>query len=286
MTLSADIIINARVLTMDEAAPRGEAIAIVGNEIAFIGSGEDAEGLRRAHTRVIDAEGGTVLPGFIEAHMHIFPGSAELDTLNLHGVRGLDRLAEKIRDYAAAKPDAALLVGNAADYTILSAEERVTRHHLDRIIKDRPFAMASPDHHTMWANTIALDRAGILKGGEVGTGNEIVMGADGLANGELREGGAFSPVLDLADGGGRERLGLSTGGEPDPAPTAGERRHDREVLKRGLRHLASHGITSFHNMDGNLYQLELLSEIDDAGELPARLYRGHCEADRTDSGTK
>jgi predicted amidohydrolase YtcJ len=268
---AADIIIeNGRVLTMDEGGPRGEAIAIRGNEIALVGTMEDASGLKAAHTRVIDAGGGTVLPGFIEAHMHLFPGAAELDTLNLHGVHGFERLAQAMLKYASAKPEASLLVANAADYTILAADERVTRHHLDRIVKDRPFAMASPDHHTMWANTIALERAGILKGRDVGSGNEIVMGADGLATGELREGEAFGPVLALADGGGRERLGLSTGGEPDPAPTAAERRHDRDVLKRGLRHLSRHGITSFHNMDGNLYQLELLSEIDEEGELLAR----------------
>jgi predicted amidohydrolase YtcJ len=268
---AADIIItNAHALTMDEDEPRAEAVAIAGNTIVFVGRKEDAAGLRHAHTRVIDAEGGTVLPGFIEAHMHIFPGSAELDTLNLHGVHGFDALSEKVRHYAAAKPDAALLVANSADYTILSADERVSRHHLDRIIKERPFAIASPDHHTMWANPVALERAGILRGGQAGVGNEIIMGGDGLASGELREGGAFGPVLQLADGGGRERLGLSTGGEPDPVPTPAERRHDREVLKRGLQHLARHGITSFHNMDGNLYQLELLSEIDTEGALAAR----------------
>jgi len=69
-------------------------------------------------------------------------------------------------------------------------EERVTRHHLDRILPDRPFLMFAPDHHIAWANTIALTQAGILEGRDVGVGNEIVMGADGLANGELRESNA------------------------------------------------------------------------------------------------
>ncbi|MFL5259269.1 MAG: amidohydrolase [Hyphomicrobiales bacterium] len=268
---AADIIIlNGRVLTMDESRPRSEAVAISGNEIALVGARDDALALRGCHTRVMDAQGGTVLPGFIEAHMHIFPGSAELETLNLTGVHGFEALAEAIRRYAAERPDTSLLVANAADYTILGADERVTRSHLDRIIPDRPFAMAAPDHHTMWANSLALERAGILEGRDVGVGNEIVIGADGLAAGELREGEAFGPVLALADGGGRERLGLSTGGEPDPAPTASERQHDREVIKRGLRHLARNGITSFHNMDGNLYQLELLSEIEEEGALLSR----------------
>src|SRR5436189_3634 len=83
--------------------------------------------------------------------------------------------------------------------------------------------------------------------------------ADGLAMGELREGGAIDPVRALGDG-GRERLGLETGGEPPVSPTASERAADRDIIKRGLAHCARHGITSFHNMDGNFYQLDLLDE--------------------------
>ena len=92
------------------------------------------------------------------------------------------------------------------------------------------------------------------------------MGEDGLAAGELREGEAFGPVLDLA-GEGRVRLGLATGGEPDPMPTAAERGADRDIMRRGLAWCARHGITSIQNMDGNLYQLELLAEIEAEGGL-------------------
>jgi predicted amidohydrolase YtcJ len=146
----------------------------------------------------------------------------------------------------------------------------VTRHHLDAILPDRPFCMAAPDHHTMWANTKALEMAGILQGRTLGPGNEIVMGEDGLAAGELREGEAFGPVLDLA-GESRVRLGLSTGGEPDPMPSAAERAADRDIMRRGLAWCARHGITSIQNMDGNLYQLELLSEIEAEEGLPCRV---------------
>ena len=63
---------------------------------------------------------------------------------------------------------------------------------------------------------------------------------------------------------------LSTGGEPEPAPTPEEFEHDLTVIKRGLAHLAKHGLTSFHNMDGNLYQLQLLEALEARGELTAR----------------
>ncbi|HCL63647.1 MAG TPA: hydrolase, partial [Rhizobium sp.] len=147
-----DIIIrNARVLTMDDAQPRAQAVAIAGNRIAAIGSDAEIMALARPATRIIDAGGATVMPGFNEAHMHIFGGSVSLNELSLFGVKGFDALKDAVSAYAAANPDLELLVAQTADYTILSDEERVTRHHLDRIIPDRPFMMVAPDRHTAWA---------------------------------------------------------------------------------------------------------------------------------------
>ncbi len=186
--MSADLVIhNARILTMDDEHPRAEAIALTANRITAVGRNADILALVGPNTRVVDAGGATVLPGFNEAHMHIFGGSVSLGELSLFGVKGFDTLSKAVKDYAAANPDLPLLIAQTADYTILSDTERVTRHHLDRIIPDRPFLMFAPDHHTAWANTIALEKAGILHGRDVGVGNEIVMGEDGLATGELRE---------------------------------------------------------------------------------------------------
>jgi predicted amidohydrolase YtcJ len=263
------IVVNARVLTMDEANPRADAVAVQDGLIAAVGGRGDVEALRGPKTRVIDARGATVLPGFIESHLHILLGAAELNHLQLFGVKGFAQLQEKVRAFAADNPDRKVLVAQGADYTILSETEPVTRHHLDRIIPDRPFAMASPDHHTMWANTMALKMAGLLEGRALGPGNEIVMGEDGLALGELREAEAMGPVVVLS-GEDRLRLGISTGGEPDVAPSPEERAADRGIMAEGLAYAARHGITSFHNMDGNLYQLELLAEIEAEGGLICR----------------
>lgn len=263
------IVVNGRVLTMDDGNPVAEAIAVKDGAIVAIGSRTAIEGLKGPATQVVDAGGGSVLPGFIEAHMHLFSGAAELAHLQLAGVHGFEALQTAIRDYAPTRPDAKMLVGQGVDYTVLG-DERVTRHHLDAILPDRPFVMAAPDHHTMWANTKALEMAGILHGRALGPGNEIVIGDDGLAAGELREGEAFGPVLDLA-GESRVRLGLATGGEPDPMPSAQERAADRDIMRRGLAWCARHGITSIQNMDGNLYQLELLAEIDAGEGLPCRV---------------
>ncbi len=271
MSQTAELIIkNARVLTMDQANPRGEAIAIAGNRILAVGSAGEIDALANASTRVIDAKGATVLPGFNEAHMHIFPGSVSLRQLNLHGIQGFDALKTAILDYSAANPDEPLLMGFSADYSIIGLGEPVTRQHLDAIVPDRPFMMFAPDHHTAWANTMALQQAGLLQGKDVGIGNEIVMGADGLASGELREGNAFGPVAALASTGGREELGMVTGMDPDNV-TPEQYALDRAILKSGLDYCASWGVTSIQNFDGNHYQLRLMRDLEQAGELPCRI---------------
>ncbi|CAN7654364.1 amidohydrolase [Pararhizobium sp. LjRoot255] len=267
----ADLIIHsAKILSMDDAQPRAEALALRHNRILAVGSNDDILKLAGASTRLVDARGATVLPGFNEAHMHIFSGSVGLTELSLFGVQGFEAFARTVRDYAASKPDLALLVAQQADYSILGRNEPVTRHHLDRILPDRPFLMYAPDHHTAWANTAALKAAGILGGGDVGVGNEIVMGLDGLASGELKEANAISPVARLSQTGGRESLGVVTGGDPHSV-TPEERQTDIAVIRVGLDYCASLGITSVQNMDGNLYQLEMLEEIERQGGLPTRI---------------
>ena len=269
-TEASFIIRNARVLTMDEANQRAAALAVSGNRILAVGSEAEIDAYSGPDTHVIDAKGATVLPGFNEAHMHIFGGSAELRELSLMGVKGFDALDKALKAYAADYPQRDLLIAQHADYTILSDDERVTRHHLDRILPDRAVLIFAPDHHTAWANTLALKMGGILEGRDVGIGNEIVMGEDGLANGELRESNAIRPVSALGETGAREMLGVGTGGDPDHV-TAEERAADIEIIKEGLAYVASLGITSLQNMDGSLYQLEMLDEIEKTAGLPVRV---------------
>ena len=268
--MSADLLIeNARVLTQDPGRPRAEAVAVRGNRLLVVGDRADAAALRGPATRVIDAAGATLLPGFIEAHMHVFPGGAGLASLQLDGVTGLDQLTEAVRAWAAAHPDDAIIYGVQAGYHIVP--EPMSRHILDRVLPDRPLGLHAFDGHTVWANTKGLEVAGLLHGGALPPGNEIVMGTDGLATGELREPAAYAPLMALLPSGGREKFGITTGRDPDPPPSAEGRALDRATIARGLAWCARHGITSIHNMDGNPYQLELLRELDDAGELPCRI---------------
>ena len=284
------IVVNARVLTMDAAMPRAEAVALSAGRIVAVGSRAEVEAQTGPKTKVIDAGGRTLLPGFVESHLHLVLGGVELQQLQIGGVIGFDGLKAAFIDYAAANLVRPILLAQGASYQIL--ERPVTRHDMDRVIADRPIAMMSPDHHTVWANTAALTAAGLLHGAEMPHGHEVVMGADGTATGELREFEAFGPVLALG-GEAHLQLGIATGGEPDPWPSDAMRARDKDKVAAGLAHCAAHGITSMVNMDGNRYTLQLLKEMQDEGRLTARVkvpfhFKPHMELselDRADAMT-
>jgi predicted amidohydrolase YtcJ len=263
----AVVITNARVLTMDAARPRAEAVGFEDGRIVAVGTAaEVAAALPLA--RVIDAGGRTLLPGFVESHLHLVLGGAELPHLQLGGVHGFDDLRAAFAAYSAAHPEKTILLAQGASYEILAAP--VTRGDLDLVIAERPIAMMSSDHHTVWANTAALQAAGILHGAKMPHGHEVVMGRDGLATGELREFEAFGPILALG-GEAHLQLGIATGEEPSPWPDAAMRAADRDKVASGLLHCAAHGITSMVNMDGNRYTCELLRELQQEGRLTARV---------------
>ncbi len=262
------IILNARVLTMDPACPRAQAVAFANGILLAVGP--DAEIMAHAgpQTRVIDAAGHTLMPGFFESHLHVGLGGAELSHLHIDGIVGREALAAALCAYSTHRPDAPILIAQGADYAILGRP--MTRHDLDDIIADRPVALMSHDHHTVWANTAALRTAGLLHGADCAPGHEVVIGPDGLASGELREFEAFAAIMALG-GETRLNLGIGTGEEPDPRPTDAEMASDSARIRDGLRHCAVHGITSMVTMDGNRYTLELLAGLRDAGDLTARV---------------
>ncbi|MGA7267254.1 MAG: amidohydrolase family protein, partial [Aestuariivirga sp.] len=160
MTAADILITNARILTMDGARPRAEALAITGNRITRIGSRDDVAGLKAKHTRVIDAQMKTVMPGIIEGHVHLFGGSVELDTLMLNGIMGFDAIADSVSQYRKTRPKDPVLLATGIIHEAFG--EPITRQLLDRIVADIPFIVGCFDHHTMWANTKALEAAGIM----------------------------------------------------------------------------------------------------------------------------
>ena len=91
------IITNAKVLTMDPAHPRAEAVALGGGRILAVGSRAEVEALAGPGCKVMDVGGRTLLPGFVESHLHLVLGANELTQLQLGGVSGFDALASAFR---------------------------------------------------------------------------------------------------------------------------------------------------------------------------------------------
>ncbi|MFX0544312.1 amidohydrolase [Roseovarius sp. S1116L3] len=260
------VIVNASIRPL--FAPAGvTAVAIKDGCIAALGSDERIRALAGADTRIIDAGGRALMPGFIESHLHLFAGGATLSMLNLGETFGLKAVREAFAEVIRTRPGQDLVSGFATNYTIFGEDIRPDRHMLDRIEADRPICMLAVDMHCAWANTRALELAGILHGADPGPGAEVVMGADGLATGELREFGAMVLVQKLSTHQGRDSLdnkGL------DAVNHTG-RAHDRAAIRQAGAYLAQHGITTAVNMDGNPYQAGLMRELAMAREMPVRV---------------
>lgn len=232
-------------------------LRIEGGRIAEVGAGAAPAG-------AVDLGGALVLPGFCDSHLHLFAGGVSLGEVNLSAVHSEAALAAALRGAAAGMAAGEMLCGYAANYDLMGAG-RPDRHRLDAIMGDRPVYIVATDYHCAWANTAALRMAGVLAGGPDG----VMMGEDGLASGELREFAAMGLVRRMAPSGGREALGLS-GLEPEEV-SAEERARDKAALRAAMRECLRFGITTAVNMDGNLYQAELLTEMAEAGELPVRV---------------
>ena len=270
MNAETIIIINGHVQTLDEQSSTAEAIFIKNNKIHKVGSESEILKLKEENTKVISANGGTIMPGFIDSHVHLFPGADGLNKLDLMQVNTFDELKSSILNQISQNPAGSFIFGRGANYKLFSESDLKSRKQLDQVSTSNPILLQAPDGHTAWANTKALSDANVLNGVSLPVGHEVLMSSDGLAEGMLKENEAIRLVLTL-QGSNRARVGLDTGEDPHPPATNQERLNDIEVLKNGLSHLAKLGVTSIHNMDGNFYTLELLEEIRNKGNLTCRV---------------
>jgi predicted amidohydrolase YtcJ len=249
VTQPADIIItNAKVFTSDESNPYAEAIAVKGNRIVMVGKDEDVLPWQGNGTKVINGEHKTLMPGFIDSHFHLLSGCETLGDAQLQAAKDKDDLKNILHSYAKENKTAAWISGIGIKYKILS-----TRQEMDEIISDRPVYIEAYDGHTGWANTKALELAGILEHGRTSGPNGVIVKDDsGIATGELREPDAISPVVNLI-----------------PLPDSARK---RELLKIGIQQINAAGVTSIHNMNGNMEDLTIYAALEDIGELSLRVY--------------
>ena len=132
------VILNGRVITF--AGPDAEALAITNGLIEAVGTTSQIREIAGS-AQIIDAAGATVLSGFIDSHVHLFGGSAELDYLNLTGVSGIPSLTAAAKEYADARPDDKLIFAVSIDYRV-AGDRGTTRHDLD--------AVCRTDHSLQW----------------------------------------------------------------------------------------------------------------------------------------
>ena len=141
---SADIIItNAKVFTSDESNPRAEAVAVKGNRIVYVGNSEGIEKFHGDKMRVIDWQGRTLTPGFIDTHVHLLHGAMWMDQAELREVKSKEELKAILLDFAEQNKTNEWVAGRGIRYNIVS-----TRQELDDMIADRPIYIGAFDGHT------------------------------------------------------------------------------------------------------------------------------------------
>src|SRR5687767_7903409 len=126
------IVVNGRVYTADADHSVEEAVAIQGNKVLRVGSTREIQRLRRAQTVVVDANGGTVLPGFNDAHTHLLSGGLSLNQVNLLDARTLPDIELALRAWSTAHPERTWITGRGWYYEPFTGG-LPTRQLLDKI---------------------------------------------------------------------------------------------------------------------------------------------------------
>ena len=181
------IVTNARVYTVDAKQPWAEAVAINGDKIMAVGSKAAIEKFRSSNTRVIDAHGKLVLPGFADSHIHFMEGSKTLTQVDLNGTASIAEVQRRVKEFAAAHPDAKWILGRGWSYDIFGEAALPDKKFLDDVVPDRPVYLVGYDGHTSWVNSKALAVTGITRNTPDPLNGSIVKNAKGEPTGALKE---------------------------------------------------------------------------------------------------
>ncbi len=180
---------NGPVWTADAAGSLASAVAVTGGRIVAVGGDEQIAPYRRRADEVVDLDGRLLLPGFVDAHVHPVLGGLERIRCDLTSAVTMADYAELIGAYAAANPDRDWILGGGWSMEAFPGG-RPTRAQLDAVVSDRPALLPNRDHHSSWANTRALELAGISRGTPDPLDGRIERDADGEPTGLLHEGAA------------------------------------------------------------------------------------------------
>lgn len=183
----ADLVFtHGPVHTGDPARTRASALAVTGERITAVGHDEVHE-LIGPGTEVVDLRGKVLLPGFQDAHIHAVFGGTELAECDLTGTVGVEDYLTRIKEYADAHPDRPWITGGG--WSMESFEGGTpTRQLLDSVVPDRPVYLINRDHHGAWANSRALELAGLTRDSADPADGRIEREPDGTPSGTLQEG--------------------------------------------------------------------------------------------------
>jgi len=254
MADAADLIVTGGVVrTADRTQPLVEAFAVRDGRITAIGTRSAVSAHRGASTRVLDAGGGAVYPGFVDVHNHhALAGRTELFELSLPPSLTLDEILDRVHDHAATLPADAWIIGGVIATTLLpTLANTATRRRLDEAAGGRPVVLVEDSRHNRWASSRALELAGISAQSIPEGGVTVLDPDDGMPTGVLLE-AAGIPVQEAYDRDG----GLT----PE---------QHREASRHGIRILNSFGITTFQDAGVSTDILAALAALDQADELDA-----------------
>jgi predicted amidohydrolase YtcJ len=251
MAAADTILHNGRLWTGRGGRSGATALAIAGDRIAAIGADDEVLNLRGPATRVVDLERRSLLPGFVDAHAHIWKIGHLLTTLlDVRGATGLADLGARVGAQAARLPAGAWLYGRGYNEARFPEGRGPTRHDLDAVVADRPAVLMRTCAHIIACNSRALEVAGITRDTAAPQGGEIERDPSGEPTGVFSE-RAMALVL--------QRM---------PPPEA----HEYEaMITAALQHQLSRGITSTNDAGVAPDLLEAYRRLDAEGRLPSRV---------------
>ena len=245
------IIVNGKVYPGGGATLQ-EALAVRGNQILRVGSNREMKRLRRAQTVVLDAHGATVLPGLNDSHVQLMTGALSLEQLNLSSATTIDEIRTELGRYAEEQPTRPWLLGRNGVPDVLGAANALARSVLDEAVSDRPVLLTSEDGDLAWANSKALELAGITRK----TRNPW----SGIVARDRRTGEPTGVLKGAA-------VDLVTQKLPQPT------RVDKlSALRAAITEAHKVGITSLQSVSATDEELELLDQIRQQGDLRVRVY--------------
>jgi predicted amidohydrolase YtcJ len=245
------LLVNGNVYTLDPDMPRAEAIAISGRWISAVGTNEEVMALTDAQSRVIDLQGKTVLPGFIDSHVHFLSYALQMDRIDLTGAKSKDEVVAEVREAANREDGEGWILGRGWDCNRWEDERFPCREDLDAVAPDTPVALTCKDGHTLWVNTVALKKASIDRFTPDPQGGKIEKNPDtDEPTGILRE-----KAKNLLQ-------------EAIPEPT---RERTLTLVLKAVKRANQLGLTGLHDCEGKV-AFDIFQRLKERGHLSLRIY--------------